>query len=128
MEESKNKSEQDASNKGSKLEGFDLNALLNSPYFGELIKHLLSGGGAVVVNYLLSIKPMQEKIETLTNENKELRKRMDELEKSHDELVEQLNKQFKEKEQEELRGAGEEYFSVKKERYAPGSKRRKYLG
>ena len=126
MEEKENKSSQSANSDQKK--GFDLNGLLDHPQIGELIKHLLSGGGAVFINYLLSIKPMQEKMEALTEKNKELEKKIKELEESHDELVDQLNSKLKEKEQEGLPGTGEEYFSVKKERYVSGYKRRKYLG
>ncbi len=53
--------------------GFDLNGLLGSPGLGELMKHLLSAGGAALFNYLMSIKPMQEKIEALMKENKDLK-------------------------------------------------------
>src|ERR1044071_3560284 len=93
--------------------GFDLNGLLRSPGLGELIKHLLSAGGAALFNYLMSIKPIQEKIEALTKENKELRERIEEVEDNQEELILQIKKKFKTKETEELQGNDEEYFPLR---------------
>lgn len=119
MEQSKNNTTPPA--------GFDLNGLLNSPGLGELIKHLLSAGGAALFNYLMSIKPMQEKIEALTKENKELREKVDEIEDNQEELILQLKRKFKAKETEELQGNDEEYFPLRRKEKALTEKKRKYL-
>jgi hypothetical protein len=108
--------------------GFDLNGLLSSPGLGELIKHLLSAGGAALFNYLMSIKPMQEKIEALTKENKELREKIEDIEESQQELILQLHKKFKTKEiKEEVHGNEDEYFPVRGKDRTLNEKKRKYL-
>ncbi len=112
--------------------GFDVAGLLSNPQIGEFIKHLLSAGGSALFSYMMSIKPMQDKMEALANENKDLKSRMEEMEGSHEELIIQLNKKFKmiqePEEEEELQGTSEEYFSIKKkEKCVPANKRRKYL-
>lgn len=107
--------------------GFDLAGILSSPGLSELIKHLLSAGGAALFNYLMSIKPMQEKIEALTKENKELREKIEDVEDRQDELILQLNKKFKAKEiSEEVNGNEGEYFAVRRKDRA-SEKKRKYL-
>ena len=108
--------------------GFDLNGLLSSPGLGELIKHLLSAGGAALFNYLMSIKPMQEKIEALTKENKELKEKVEDAEDRMDELIIGLNKKFKAKEiEEEVSGNENDYFSVKRKDRSLTERKRKYL-
>lgn len=119
MEQSKNNTTPPA--------GFDLNGLLSSPGLGEFIKHLLSAGGAALFNYLMSIKPMQEKIEALAKENKELRERVEEVEDNQEELILQLKKKFKTKETEELRGNDEDYFPLRRKEKSLAAKKRKYL-
>lgn len=123
-----NKNNESGNNKSntvaSAANGFDLSGLMNGNA-GEVIKYLLSTGGAVLINYLMSIKPMQDKIEALTKKVNEQEKQISDMEDNQDELVEQLNKKFKEKEQEELQEGDEEYFSVKKEKYSPSYKRKK---
>lgn len=106
----------------------DLNGLM-SGNSGELIKYLLSTGGAVLINYLMSIKPMQDKMEALTTKVNEQEKQIREMEDQHTELIKQLNKKFKkqEEEQDELQGGADEYFSIKKNKYLSNSKHRKYL-
>lgn len=107
--------------------GFDLNGLLSSPGIGEFIKHLLSAGGAALFNYLMSIKPMQEKLEALAKENKELREKIEDVEESQEELILQLNKKFKPKVIEELNGNDDDYFPVRKQERKVSEKKRKYL-
>jgi len=108
--------------------GFDLNGILNSPGLGELIKHLLSAGGAALFNYLMSIKPMQEKIEVLTKENKELKEKIEDAEDRIDELIIGLNKKFKSIEaEEEVSGNGEDYFIIKPKDRSITERKRKYL-
>ncbi len=122
MEANKNSGTQAASNLG----GFDLNGLLSSPGIGELIKHLLSAGGAALFNYLMSIKPMQEKIESLSKENKELREKIEDVEESQEELIFQINKKFKVKEIEQVHGTEEDHFPIRRKGKSSESKR-KYL-
>ncbi|MBA3705504.1 MAG: hypothetical protein H0W84_06265 [Bacteroidetes bacterium] len=108
--------------------GFDLNGLLSSPGIGELIKHLLSAGGAALFNYLISIKPMQEKIEALTKENKELREKIEDVVDSQEELILKLNKKFIAKEiEEEVSSKEDDYFDVKRKDRSSPERKRKYL-
>lgn len=129
MEANKNNAPNNNASNANAANGFDLSGIM-SGNTGEVIKYLLSTGGAVLINYLMSIKPMQDKIEALTKKVDEQQKQISDMEDNQDELVEKLNRKFKEREQEQelLHGGNEEeYFSVKKERYAPSLKRRKYL-
>lgn len=114
-EENKNAGNGKSDQKG----GFDLNGLMSHPLLGDLIKHLLSGGGAVLVNYLLSIKPMQEKIEALE-------KQIAELAKKHNEIATDLDEKFEKEGKESVDGANDEYFSIRK-RKNNRSNRRKYI-
>ena len=110
--------------------GFDLGGLLSSPGLGELIKHLLSAGGAALFNYLMSIKPMQEKIEALTKENNALKEKIENTEERLDELILKLNQKFKAKEMEEekeLSGKEDDYFQIKRKDRSVAEKKRKYL-
>jgi|GEM_PF-3421315 len=107
--------------------GFDLNGLLTSPGIGELVKHLLSAGGAALFNYLMSIKPMQEKMEALAKENKELREKIEDVEESQEELILRLNRKFKPKVTEELDGNDDDYFPVRKQGRKVIEKKRRYL-
>lgn len=108
--------------------GFDLNGLLSSPGIGEVIKHLLSAGGAALFNYLISIKPMQEKIEALTKENSALKEKIENAEERLDELITGLNKKFKAKEiEEEMSGKEEDYFQLKRKDRSTTERKRKYL-
>lgn len=108
--------------------GFDLNGILSSPGLGELIKHLLSAGGAALFNYLMSIKPMQERIEVLTKENKELKEKVADAEDRMDELIIGLNKKFKAKEiEEEISGNGDDYFPIKRRDKSTTERKRRHL-
>lgn len=59
---------------------FDLSSFLNNPDLAGLLKHLLTGAGAMAGNYLLWIKPLQEKIEAMNEKIVEQEKRIKELE------------------------------------------------
>lgn len=107
--------------------GIDLNSLLSSPGIGELIKHLLSAGGAALFNYLMSIKPMQEKMEALAKENKVLREKIEDIEESQEELILQLNKKFRPKSVEDLNGSDDDYFPIRKQQRKASEKNYKYL-
>lgn len=110
--------------------GFDLGGLLSSPGLGELIKHLLSAGGAALFNYLMSIKPMQERMEALTKENSALKEKIENTEERLDELILKLNQKFKVKEideEKELSSKEDDYFSLKRKDRSLTEKKRKYL-
>jgi TolA-binding protein len=109
----------------------DLNGLM-SGNSGELLKYLLSTGGAVLINYLMSIKPMQDKMEALTARVNEQEKQISEMEDQHNELIKQLNKKLKEQKvekekPEELESDTGEYFSIKKNKHLSRPKYRRYL-
>lgn len=105
--------------------GFDFSSLLGTPGIAELIKHLLSGGGAALLNYLVSIKPLQEKVQELENENKELKKRLREVEDNQDEIVRQVKKKFSEIDSEELND-DDDFFRIRKKESPLEGRRRKY--
>ncbi len=63
-----------------KNESFDLSNFLNNPDIAGLLKHLLTGAGAMAGNYLLWIKPLQEKIEAMNEKIAEQERRIKELE------------------------------------------------
>ena len=107
--------------------GLDLNGLTGGGG-GELIKYLLSTGGAVLINYLMSIKPLQDKMEALTSKVTEQGNQIEALEARYDELVNQLNKKFKKKEPEpaDFQESSGEYFPIKKDKYLSGRKQRKF--
>lgn len=121
METNKEKKTSQADAQGS----FDLNSFLGTPGIAELIKHLLSGGGAALLNYLVSIKPLQEKVQELGNENKELKKRLRELEDNQDEIVRQVKKKFSEINSEELND-DDDFFRIRKKESPLEGRRRKY--
>jgi hypothetical protein len=100
--------------KGNAANGFDLNTLMDSP-LGEIIKHLLSGGGAVAINYFFFARPMQEKIEKLEAENDNLKQNLKQLHESFNSLVDKLNEEYEERENEELQGGNTEYFEIRRE-------------
>ena len=92
------------------------------------MKHLLSAGGAALFNYLMSIKPMQEKIEALMKENKDLKEKVEDKEERLDELILKLNQKFKAKDiEEEVSGKEDEYFNVKRKYRSLTERKRKYL-
>lgn len=62
------------------LSGLDLNGLLSNNGVMEVLKHLLSGAGAMAGNYFMWIKPIQEKLESLNNTIAKLEERISELE------------------------------------------------
>lgn len=71
---------------------------------------------------------MQEKIEALTKENKELREKIEDVEESQEELILKLNKKFKAKEiEEEISGKEDEYFHIKRKDRSLTERKRKYL-
>lgn len=120
--------ESNKTNTATPTAGFDLNGLLSNPGLGELIKHLLSAGGAALFNYLMSIKPMQEKIEALIKENKELKEKAEDTEERLDELILKLNQKFKAKDiEEEVSGKEDDYFSLKRKDKSLTERKRKYL-
>ena len=120
-EESKNS---EASNKSPETGGFDLSKLLNHPQFGELIKHLLSGGGAVLVTHLMSIMPMNEKIKELTDKNSELEAEIAAIREKLHEVIDHLNEKSETEYEDRLNG-NEEYFPLQTNKGNRHSHRRK---
>lgn len=90
------------------LGGFDINTIINDPKIMEVIKHLLSGGGAMAGSYFIWIKPLQDKIEALTNKVNEQSKRINDMEEEIDSLTEEKV------EEKNLNGARTEYFQLRK--------------
>lgn len=113
-----NKSTDGQSKNSNSSEGFDFSKLLQNEGVMELLKHLLSGGGAMAANYFLWIKPLQEKQEVLNTKIIAQEKRIEELEDEQDKLIEQLNKQKKD-EEDAVNKSSMEYFSTKRTKTNP---------
>jgi len=114
------------------LAGFDLSKLMQNESVMELLKHLLSSGGAVAANYFIWIKPLQDKVEGMSKKieenERQIKKqdeRIEELEDGQEQLLQQLNR--KERAETELHGGNEEYFSIQKKKHVPALKHRKYM-
>lgn len=114
METSKNNAGENKSAAGNNaqnpLGGFDLNGIMNDPKIMEVIKHLLSGGGAMAGSYFIWIKPLQDKIDALTNKVNEQSKVINEMQEELDSLSEEAE----EKDQGNLNGSRSEYFHLRK--------------
>ena len=61
--------------------GFDISSLLSNQNIAELLKHLLSAGGAMMGDYFIWIKPLQEKVEAMNKTIMEQDSRIKELER-----------------------------------------------
>lgn len=115
METNKNNAGENKNTSGNNsqnpLGGFDINTIMNDPKIMEIIKHLLSGGGAMAGSYFIWIKPLQDKIEVLDKKVIEQDKRIKELEEVVDDLSEEEDNasgQIR-----NLKGAGKDYFDLK---------------
>jgi len=124
METNKNNAEESKttakSNAQNPLGGFDLNGIMNDPKIMEIIKHLLSGGGAMAGSYFIWIKPLQDKIEDLNTKITAQDNRIKELEEEID--------SFSEDESDEkgnLKGSRNEYFNIR-QKNSQGETNRKY--
>lgn len=117
-QENKTKSDEDKSKNKQKqsnpLEGLDLDGL-NIP---DWLKHLLTGAGTLGANYLLFIKPMQDKMETMNLEITKQESRIKELEKEHAHLITQLKEQTNENQKHQK--VEEEYFNTKRNNAGSG--------
>lgn len=91
--------------------GFDFSQLLNDKNLTEVLKHLLSGGGAMAGNYFIWIKPLQDKMETLTKTIEGQEKRIKELETEQDKLLEKLHDERNESNN-GFRGKENDFFNV----------------
>lgn len=122
METNKNNNENKnaTTSSQSQMGGFDLNNLINDPKVLEILKHLLSGGGAMAGSYFIWIKPLQDKIDTLNTKVIEQDKKIKELEDTIDDLTEE--DQEEEKVQKNL-GDGKDYFAIGKNNQVKESKR-----
>ena len=117
METDKNKRETKAEEEKAKstnpMDGFDFSKLLQNEGLMELLKHLLSGGGAMAANYFLWIKPLQEKNEALNTKLALQEKRITDLEEEQDRLLEQLNKEEKDSYTDKNKHKAD-YFDIKR--------------
>ncbi|HXB41690.1 MAG TPA: hypothetical protein VNZ49_14210 [Bacteroidia bacterium] len=87
--------------------GLDLNGIINDPKIMEILKHLLSGGGAMAGSYFIWIKPIQDKIDALNTKITEQDKRIKELEEEVESLTEDENSTAA------LKGSGNDYLNVR---------------
>jgi hypothetical protein len=78
--DNKNESEKNKDNTPEKAGSFDLNTFLTNPDLVGLLKHLLTGAGALAGNYLLWIKPLQEKMEAMNEKITQQEQSIKELE------------------------------------------------
>ena len=108
-EESKNTANTNTQNP---MGGFDLNGIMNDPKIMEIIKHLLSGGGAMAGSYFIWIKPLQDKIDAMNDKIKEQDKRIKELEEEVDSLSEDEDDESGQIKN--LKGTGKDYFNVRR--------------
>jgi hypothetical protein len=127
MEENKNNKEAEGkteANKekestGNNTNGINFEELLKNVNIPELLKHLLSGAGAMAGNYFIWIKPLQEKLETLIRQSDKQENRIRELEKEQERLKNELNAAKKREEND--RKENEEYFSFNRRGSGQGS-------
>lgn len=114
METSKNNAGENKNTAGNNtqnpLAGFDINTIMNDPKIVEIIKHLLAGGGAMAGSYFIWIKPLQDKIDALTNKVNEQSKRINEMQEEIDSLTED-----EVEEKGNLNGSRREYFQLRKD-------------
>ncbi len=101
------------------LDGFDFSKLLQNEGVMELLKHLLSGGGAMAANYFLWIKPLQEKHEAMNTKITLQEKRIEELEVEQDKLIEQLNQ--KKMRDANMNAKGDDFFTTKRDKPHSGN-------
>lgn len=112
METNKNKPDDNKStttNSQNPLGGLDINNLISDPKIMEILKHLLSGGGAMAGSYFIWIKPLQDKIDALNTRVTEQDKRIKELEDTVEDLTEEDEE---EEHKEKSLGKGKEYFAL----------------
>ena len=121
--ESKNAAGNNAQNPQNPLGGFDINTIMNDPKIMEIIKHLLSGGGAMAGSYFIWIKPLQDKIEAMNAKIAEQDKRIKELEEEVDSLSEDESDESGQIKN--LKGTGKDYFNLGREA-SKREPRRKY--
>lgn len=89
--------------------GFDFSQLINDKNIAEMLKHLLSGGGAMAGSYLIWVKPLQDKLEALTKTIEGQEKRIKELETDQEKMEEAL---FHERNNQSLKGKQSDFFNV----------------
>jgi len=95
MEENQNKESQSKANesktsdkKSNPLGGFDMKDI------PEWLYHLLTGVGTMGANYLLWIKPLQDKLEKLTLQFTKQESQIRELEKEQSRLIREMEKEI----------------------------------
>lgn len=72
--------------------GFDISSLLKNEGLMEILKHLLSGAGAMAGNYFIWIKPLQDKMEAMSAKIDDQEIRIKELEAGQQVLIAEIKK------------------------------------
>ena len=91
--------------------GFDFSQLLNDKNLADMLKHLLSGGGAMAGSYLIWVKPLQDKLETMSKTIEGQEKRIKEMETEQEKLFEKLHYERNENNG-SFRGKENDFFNV----------------
>lgn len=126
METNKKQTEnttEDKAKTANPLDGFDFSKLMQNDGLMELLKHLLSGGGAMAANYFLWIKPLQEKNEALATKIALQEKRINDLEDEQDRMLEELKEKREGYDNSKVRRS--DYFDLKKSSGNSGNFQRK---
>jgi hypothetical protein len=91
--------------------GFDFLKFLKNEDIMEILKHLLSGGGAMAGTYLTWIKPLQDKIETINKTISDQEKRIKELEAEQEKLIVELKDERSESDN-NFNRTGNDFFNI----------------
>lgn len=121
METNKNKTKSESAKKTGENQ-----SKTNNPFEGlsgkgtnipEWLMHLLTGVGAMGANYMLWIKPIQDKMETMNLKLTKQDSRIKELEVALDRLTRRLEKESNNERQKSM---DEEYFTLKRNKESEG--------
>lgn len=94
--------------------GFDFSQLLNDKNLADILKHLLSGAGVMAGNYLIWIKPLQDKMEAMTKTIEGQEKRIKEMETEQEKLFEKLHYERNENNS-NFKGKENDFFNVNRQ-------------
>lgn len=121
------KESKQSSNTQNNNSGFDFSQLLNDKNIAEMLKHLLSGGGAMAGSYLIWVKPLQDKLEALTKtiegQEKRIKELEEEQEKTSDYIFHEQNHQ-KHENINNMGGTNADYFNLNKNKNYTGEFKR----
>jgi hypothetical protein len=116
METTNNNKEEEKSKAQPNPAGFDINSLLKNENVMEILKHLLSAGGAMAGNYFIWIKPLMEKVESMQKVINDQEKRINDLEEALEESSEDENANA-----ENMKGTKQDYFGLKRNNREPAN-------